>query len=106
MKYSWRVMGFVKGMHFFNGVRGRMLLCIHRCKNVLFNDSHNTFYLRLYGVEHTVKNHPPDSERGNPLPPLHRLRFPINSKGSFTSIISGRTAHTTAFVIPVVCKIE
>ena len=35
--------------------------------NVLFNDALNTFYLRLYGVRHMVKDHS-DSERGNPLP--------------------------------------
>ena len=46
----------------------------------LFNDTLNTFYLRLYGVRHMVKDHS-DSEKGNPLPP-HRLLFPINSKGS------------------------
>ena len=49
--------------------------------NVLFNDALNTFYLRLYGVRHMVKDHS-DSERGNPLPP-HGLLFSINSKGSF-----------------------
>ena len=49
--------------------------------NVLFNDALNTFYLRLYGVRHMVKDHS-DSKRGNPLPP-HRLLFPINSNGSF-----------------------
>ena len=53
--------------------------------NVLFNDALNTFYLRLYGVRHVVKDHS-DSERGNPLPP-HRLLFPISSKGSFICII-------------------
>ena len=53
--------------------------------NVLFNDALNTFYLRLYGVGHMVKDHS-DSERGNPLPP-HRLLFPISSKGSFICII-------------------
>ena len=52
-----------------------------RERNVLFNDALNTFYLRLYGVRHMVKDHS-DSERGNPLPP-HRLLFPISSKGSF-----------------------
>ena len=36
--------------------------------NVLFNDALNTFYLRLYGVGHMVKDHS-DSERGNALPP-------------------------------------
>ena len=49
--------------------------------NVLFNDALNTFYLRLYGVGHMVKDHL-DSERGNPLPP-HGLLFP----GSFICTI-------------------
>ena len=53
--------------------------------NVLFNDAHYAFYLRLYGVRHMVKDHS-DRERGNPLP-LHRLLFPISSKGSFICII-------------------
>ena len=53
--------------------------------NVIFNDALNTFYLRLYGVRHMVKDHS-DSERGNPLPP-HRLLFSINSKGSFICTI-------------------
>ena len=51
----------------------------------LFNDAHNTFYLRLYGVGHMVKDQS-DSERGNPLP-SHGLLFPISSKGSFICII-------------------
>ena len=45
--------------------------------NVLFNDTLNTFYLRLYGVGHMVKDHT-DSERANLLPP-HGLLFPISS---------------------------
>ena len=53
--------------------------------NVLFNDALNTFYLRLYGVRHMVKDHS-DSERGNPLPP-HRLLFSIDSKGYFICTI-------------------
>ena len=32
--------------------------------NVLFNDALDTFYLRLYGVRHLVKDHS-DSEKGN-----------------------------------------
>ena len=44
----------------------------NRERNVLFNDALNTFYLRLYGVRHMVKDHS-DSERGNLLPPLHGL---------------------------------
>ena len=50
--------------------------------NVLFNDTHNTFYIRLYGM---VKDHS-DSERGNLLSP-HVLLFLISSKGSFICII-------------------
>ena len=48
--------------------------------NVLFHDALNTFYLRLYGVGHMVKDHS-ESERGNPL------LFPISSKGSFKCTI-------------------
>ena len=50
-------------------------------RNVLFNNALNTFYLRLYGIRHMVKDHS-DSEKGNLLPP-HRLLLLINSKGSF-----------------------
>ena len=61
--------------------------CITRKeRNVLFKDAFNTFYLRLYGVRHIVKDHS-DSERGNPLPP-HGLLFQISSKGSFICIIA------------------
>ena len=52
-----------------------------RERNVLFNDTLNTFYLRLHGVKHMVKDHS-DSEKGILLPP-HRLLLSINSKGSF-----------------------
>ena len=65
-----------------------------------FNNTLNTFYLRLYGVRHMVKDHS-DSEKGNPLLP-HRLLFLIGSKGSFICIIPDRIIHTTAFVTPVV----
>ena len=57
-----------------------------RERNVLFNDALNTFYLRLYGVRHMVKDHS-DSEKGNPLQP-HRLFLSINSKGSFMCTIA------------------
>ena len=56
-----------------------------RERNVLFNDALNTFYLRLYGIRHMVKDHS-DSEKGNLLPP-HRLLLSINSKGSFICTI-------------------
>ena len=67
--------------------------------NVLFNDALNTFYLRLYGVRHMVKDH---SERGYTLPP-HRLLLPISKQGFFyMHHPTDRIAHTTAFVTPVV----
>ena len=52
----------------------------------LFNDALNTFYLRLYGVRHMVKDHS-DSEKGNLLPSLYGLLFSNSSKGSFIYII-------------------
>ena len=55
--------------------------------NDLFNNALDTFYLRLYGVGHMIKDHS-DSERKTPLPPLHGLFFPISSKGSFICIIT------------------
>ena len=69
--------------------------------NVLFNDTLNTFYLRLYGVGHMVKDHS-DSERGNTLPP-HKLLLPISIKGFFyIHHPTDRIIHTMAFVTPVV----
>ena len=56
--------------------------------NMLFNNALNTFYLRLYGVKHMVKDHS-DSEGRNMLLP-HELLFPISSKGSFICIIPDR----------------
>ena len=32
--------------------------------NVLFNDAHNTFYFRLHGVRHRLKDHS-ENKRGN-----------------------------------------
>ena len=69
--------------------------------NVLFNNALNTFYLRLYGVRHMVKDNS-DSERENPLPP-YGLLLPISSKGSFyIHDPTDRITHTTTFVTPVV----
>ena len=42
--------------------------------NVLFDDTLNTFYLRLYGVRHMVKDHS-DIERGNLLQPQRATLF-------------------------------
>ena len=77
-----------------------LIIQIRKEGNVLFNDALNTFYLRLYGIGHMVKNHS-DSERGNLLPP-HRLLFPISSKFFYMHHPTDRIPHTTAFVTPVV----
>ena len=37
--------------------------------NVLFNDALNTFYLRLYGIRHMVKDHS-DSEKRKDITPV------------------------------------
>ena len=58
--------------------------------NVLFNDALNTFYLRLYGVRHMVKDHT-DSGRGNLQQGFFYMHHPTY-----------RITHTTAFVTPVV----
>ena len=47
---------------------------------MLFNDALNTFYLRLYGVGHIVKDHS-DSKRGNLLQP-HGLLFYMHRQDS------------------------
>ena len=65
--------------------------CNRKEGNVLFNDALNTFYLRLYGVRHMVKDHT-DIARGNPLP-SHGLLFPINSKGYFICTIPQTGLH-------------
>ena len=41
--------------------------------NVLFNNVLNTFYLRLYGVRHMVKDHS-DSKRGKPCIQFNIIR--------------------------------
>ena len=70
---------------FYNSETSVIVKCRRKEGNVIFNDALNTFYLRLYGVTHMVKNQS-DRERGNPLP-QHRLLFPISSKGSFICTI-------------------
>ena len=67
-----------------------MIHLLRKEGNILFNDTLNTLYLRLYRVRYMVKDHS-DSERGNPLPPhgFFYMYYPRD-----------RIAHTTAFVIP------
>ena len=74
-------------------------MVIQREREMFYLTTLNTFYLRLYGVRHMVKDHS-DSEKGNPLP-QHRLLLSINSKGSFICTIPDRITHTMAFVTPV-----
>ena len=71
----------IYGMMHIQKVQTIIIIATNRKEGyILFNDALNTFYLRLYGIRHMVKDHS-DSERGNPLLP-HGLLFPISSKGS------------------------
>ena len=82
--------------HRCNTTNQNILAFSFREINVLFNDALNTFYLRLYGARHMVKDHS-DSEKGNPLSP-HRQQ-----QGFFyMHHPTDRITHTTAFVTPVV----
>ena len=63
------------------------VVCLNE-RNVLFYDTLDIFYLRLYSVRQMVKDHS-DSERGNPRPPLHGLFFSISSKESFVCQVNG-----------------
>ena len=57
------------------------LLCrqeVRKEGNILFNDALNTFYLRLYGVRHMVKDHSDTEREKQLLPSLQGLLFPIN----------------------------
>ena len=68
--------------------------------NVLFNEALNTFYLRLYGVRHMVKDHS-DSER-KPAATTWAM-FSDQQQGFFyMHHPTDRIAHTMAFVTPVV----
>ena len=62
--------------------------------NVLFNDALNTFYLRLYGIEHMVKDHS-DSATWAILSDYQQGFFYMHHP-------TDRVAHTTSFVTPVV----
>ena len=68
-------------------------------RNVLFNDTLNTFYLWLYGVRHMVKDHS-ESERK----PAAATWAPLSNwqQGFFyMHHPTDRITHTTAFVTPV-----
>ena len=73
-KYNWfRTILKLCNNHNNSVVTGDNTNCFKKEGNVLFNDALTTFYLRLYGIRHMVKNHS-DREKGNLLPP-HRLLF-------------------------------
>ena len=76
------------------------LLCRGGEGNILFNDTLNTFYLRLYGVIRMVKDHS-DGERGNPLPP-HGLLFRLAARVLLYASSHRQDNTTRAFVTPVV----
>ena len=52
--------------------------------HILFKDALNTFYLWLFDIENSVKDH---SARHETAMPLHSLLFSISSKGYFICTI-------------------
>ena len=78
-------------------------------RSVLFNDTLNTFYLRLYGVGYMVKDHS-DSERGNPLPPhgLHLAPEDGNARPHAAVLVRSfcSTTMSTHYFGLSVCRIE
>ena len=68
--------------------------------NVLFNNTLNTFYLRLYGIGHIVKDHS-DSERKPTAATWATLSDQQQGLFYMHNPID-RIAHATVFVTPVV----
>ena len=67
--------------------------------NVLFNDALNTFYLRLYGVRHMVKDHS-DRERRNLLSSHGLLALKVTSRSSGSRYIAKPTLTLVALSVP------
>ena len=65
----------------FQGILKDVYLKTEVRREMFYLMMHSTHFI-YDGTGHMVKDHS-DSERGNPLLPLHGLSFPISSKGSF-----------------------
>ena len=79
--YTWDQLKSNRNTNIRNSVLGQhnhtLLLVFMRNKEgrkILYNDTLNTFYLQSYRVRHMIKDQS-DSQRGNPLPPLHEPLF-------------------------------
>ena len=68
--------------------------------NISFNDALNILYSLLYGILYLVKNHS-DSERGNLLPSLHGLLFPISSKEYFYAVSHEQDSTYHGLLYPI-----
>ena len=90
-----------------DSIQGRLLLknlCLLTSMIVLTKGRLllNLFNLWSCGKGHMVWDHS-DCQKGNQLPPLHKLLFPISRKGSFYMHHPiDRIANTMTFVTPVV----
>ena len=65
---------------------------------ILFNEALNTFYIRLYGVEHMTKDHS-DSYSGTPPPTVHEIHFRLAARDLLYT--PTHRQDSTAFVIPI-----
>ena len=70
---------------------------------ILFNDTLNTFYLRLYGVDHRVKDHLAREETHFHHNMGYSFQLTAIQQAIFYMYLSTEsTAHTIAFIITVV----
>ena len=60
-----------------------MSQCKHFVCVIMMKKGKEMFYLMTHSTHFIYSYMASDSERGNLLPPLHGLLFPISSKGSF-----------------------
>ena len=72
-------------------------------KEIIYLTMYSTHFIYGCMASDILRNHS-DSERGNPLPPLHRLHFPI-SNTFYMHHHTDKIGHTTAFVAPIVDRV-
>ena len=89
------IMIFVNKLPIFKGVQ------THTHTHARARGALNTFYLRLYGVGHYGKEPLRESERGNPLPPLHGLLFDCQQGFFYMYHPTDRIADIVKFVTPI-----
>ena len=78
-----------------------MYLVVRKEGNILFNDTLNTFYLRLYGIRHMVNEHS-NNEKIISTAATWATHSDQQQGIFYTHLTTDRITHTMAFVTPVV----